>query len=446
VGELLNNVHVARAMVLSLPKTQSWDIIRIWVFNIEPDKLTIDTVSTKLQSEANHQACEKGANNTALYVQKKDARKHEKGSGKGPYVVCHDGGHSGHKAKECPHDYKNHDKAKAKSQPQSTNCTVSNLRDLGTHEIGQVFMTTGSIPDTNNILLDSAATSHMFCKRHLFSSYASSTENETISVGDKCTLVIAGQGSVTFKNQLMNGIRTVVLHGTLYVPRLTTNIISLGTLQQDGTSFRSVSNGLVVTIGDDDLFHTTLHRTLYHVNHASDTVAEVAYVVSGANLRLWHRWMGHLHLDAIRKLNQKSMVNGLTITSPKSYDHICEGCVLGKSHRLPFPNASHTHYERMELVVVDLSRPMSVTTWTGKAYMFVAVEMNSRLGIRELLESKTEASKTLKTVVVRLEQQSGKKLKCLCTDVGNKWLNKTSVGGTASYMKQLSLTHLNRTA
>jgi hypothetical protein len=47
------------------------------------------------------------------------------------------------------------------------------------------------------------------------------------------------------------------------------------------------------------------------------------------------------------------------------------------------------------------------------------------LGIGELLESKTEAAETLKTVVVRLERQSGKKLKCLRTDVGNEWLNKT---------------------
>jgi hypothetical protein len=181
------------------------------------------------------------------------------------------------------------------------------------------------------------------------------------------------------------------------------NLISLGTLQRNGASFRSVSDGLVVTYGDNDLFHTTLHGTLYHVNRVSDTIAEMAYVVSGASLRLWHRQMGHLHLDAIHKLEQKSMVNGLTITSPKSYDHVCEGCVLGKSHRLPFPNASHTHYEKMELLVVDLSGPMLVTTWTGKAYAFIAVEMNSRMGIGELLERKTKAAKTLETVVMRSE-------------------------------------------
>jgi hypothetical protein len=143
-------------MVLSLPETQSWNIIKIQLFDVELDKLTIDMVSTKLQSEANHQAREKGANNTALYVQKKDSWKCERGSGKGPYAVCCDGGHSGHKAKECPHDYKNCDKAKAKSQPQSANFTVRNLWDLGTCEIGQVFMVVGGIPNTNNILLDSA--------------------------------------------------------------------------------------------------------------------------------------------------------------------------------------------------------------------------------------------------------------------------------------------------
>jgi hypothetical protein len=86
----------------------------------------------------------------------------------------------------------------------------------------------------------------MFCARHLFSSYTSLTKNETVSVGDKSALVVARRGSVIFQNQLMNGIRTVVLHGALYVPRLTTNLISLGMLQRDGASFHSVNDGLVV--------------------------------------------------------------------------------------------------------------------------------------------------------------------------------------------------------
>ena len=66
-------------------------------------------------------------------------------------------------------------------------------------------------------------------------------------------------------------------------------------------------------------------------------------------------------------------MTGLTISSPQAFDHVCEGCVFGKSHQLPFPKASTTPYEKMELVVVDLTGPMSVETWTGMSFTLVAV-------------------------------------------------------------------------
>lgn len=64
-------------------------------------------------------------------------------------------------------------------------------------------------------------------------------------------------------------------------------------------------------------------------------------------------------------MSQKNMVDGLTISSPNEYDHVCEGCALGKSHRLPFPKASTSQYKKMDLLVVDLTGPMSVETWSG---------------------------------------------------------------------------------
>jgi hypothetical protein len=100
-GETLDDIHVACAMVLSLPKTQSWDVIKIQLFNVESAKLTIDPVSTKLQSEANCRAREVVGGGTALYTRKKDPGKHD---GKpDPFYACRDGGHQGHNADECPH-------------------------------------------------------------------------------------------------------------------------------------------------------------------------------------------------------------------------------------------------------------------------------------------------------------------------------------------------------
>jgi GAG-pre-integrase domain/Integrase core domain len=146
-----------------------------------------------------------------------------------------------------------------------------------------------------------------------------------------------------------------------------------------------------------------------------------AHVTTSRSLRLWHRRLGHLHLDVIQEMMQKNMVKGLTISSPDEYDHVCEGCALGKSHRLPFPKASSTQYKQMDLLVVDLTGPMSVETWSGMQYAFVAVEISCRLPVGRLLRSKDEAGTALKETVAMLEQQSGKLLKRIRCDNGTEF-------------------------
>jgi hypothetical protein len=137
-GETLEDLHVARAMVLSLPKTQSWDVIKIQLFDVESAKLTSEAVSTKLQSKANSHAREKAGGNTALYTHHKGKSKGKGSNGKGKWQAkptnkcwyCH---HLGHWTRHCPQHEE--DKKKA-SGTQSANLTVSHLHDLGTREVG----------------------------------------------------------------------------------------------------------------------------------------------------------------------------------------------------------------------------------------------------------------------------------------------------------------------
>ncbi|KAI5980459.1 hypothetical protein F5J12DRAFT_789215 [Pisolithus orientalis] len=129
---------------------------------------------------------------------------------------------------------------------------------------------------------------------------------------------------------------------------------------------------------------------------------EVAFAaVASGSMWVWHHWLGHLHLDAIRTMVQKNIVNGLNITSPKDFDHVCEGCVLSKSHWLPFPKVSNTIYLKMELVVMDITGP--IVGW--------------------LLEKKEEVASALKEVVAMLERQLGLKLKKMCSDNGTEFVN-----------------------
>ncbi|KZT00254.1 uncharacterized protein LAESUDRAFT_634073, partial [Laetiporus sulphureus 93-53] len=49
-GEMLPNVHVAHALVLSLPRMQSWELMKIQLFSMDSKQLMSKVVSTKLQS------------------------------------------------------------------------------------------------------------------------------------------------------------------------------------------------------------------------------------------------------------------------------------------------------------------------------------------------------------------------------------------------------------
>jgi len=116
-GETLEDLHLARALVLSLPKTQSWDIIKIQLFDMEPNTFTADTVSSKLQSEANRRAREAVGADTALYVQKKEPRKRD--GSPDPFYACRNNGHQGHGHETCPHHYKHRKRAPADTQAKA---------------------------------------------------------------------------------------------------------------------------------------------------------------------------------------------------------------------------------------------------------------------------------------------------------------------------------------
>jgi transposase InsO family protein len=227
---------------------------------------------------------------------------------------------------------------------------------------------------------------------------------------------------LSLKCQLSDGFQTIVLNEVMHVPRLHMNLVSLGVLELEGAKGDFGGGGIRVRIGADELLRATLRDDqLYHVDRVvMGQDGSVAYnATSSGSLRLWHRRMGHLHLDAIHSLVSKNLVDGLSISSPKSFDHVCEGCALGKMHRSPFPKLSTTPREKMELIVVDLT----VSTWTGMYYALIVVEASCRYGVGDLLKSKDEVADALKRIIAILERQSGKLLKILRCDNGTDFVN-----------------------
>jgi len=180
-------------------------------------------------------------------------------------------------------------------------------------------------------------------------------------------------------------------------------------------------------LGGQKLFHAVLKSaggSLYFITCAEDT-DHTAFSVHEGSMRLWHRRMGHIGPRTIDLIEQKGFVNRLDLMAPNDYDHVCTGCAHGKSHWKPMPGTSNTKYGKMELVVMDLTGPISVPTWDGYVYALVIVEVSCRYSVGCLLKSKKEAGGTVRDVIAMLERQSGLKVERLRSDNGSEFINST---------------------
>jgi len=70
--------------------------------------------------------------------------------------------------------------------------------------------------------------------------------------------------------------------------------------------------------------------------------------------------MGHLNPKMIHSMLQECVVKGLDIYAPKNFNQLCNGCANGKSHCLPMPETSTSKYSKIELLVMDLTGPMTI--------------------------------------------------------------------------------------
>ena len=135
--------------------------------------------------------------------------------------------------------------------------------------------------------------------------------------------------------------------------------------------------------------------------------------------------MEHIGPRTIDLMQWKDFVNRLDLTVPDDYDHVCTGCAHGKSHQKPMLGTSNTKYSKMELVVVDLTGPISVPTWDGYVYALVVIEVSCRYPVGRLLKSKEEAGGAVRDMIAMLEHQSGLKVKRLRSDNGSEFINST---------------------
>ena len=108
-----------------------------------------------------------------------------------------------------------------------------------------------------------------------------------------------------------------------------------------------------------------------------------------ASLDLWHRRLGHVDPNTVKAMVNNKVVEGIEFQS--SGVNQCEGCILGKGRRAPFPKFSTTRSTSLlEIVNSDVMSPFEVSSLGGSRYVVTFIDDFSRWTVTYAMKSKAE--------------------------------------------------------
>jgi hypothetical protein len=213
-----------------------------------------------------------------------------------------------------------------------------------------------------------------------------------------------------------------VLTDIYYIPKLKSNIVSLGQLEEKGFEV-SLKNGRcsVLDQGGQTLLISAPRNANRFYTYKFSVVAHVCLLTKmDDNAWKWHARFGHLNFRSLRDLGRKEMVSGMPIVD--RVEQVCDGCVLGKQHRTPFPSVSQYRAKKgLELFHTDLCGQITPPTPGGKSYFLLVVDDHSRFMWVEMLRSKDEALAYFRRVKARAKTEFEGKLKAIRTDRGGEF-------------------------
>ncbi|KAH9681306.1 hypothetical protein KPL71_026926 [Citrus sinensis] len=278
--------------------------------------------------------------------------------------------------------------------------------------------------------LDSGYSNHMTGERDIFISLDQSF-NSQVKLGDGKMQKAVGKGIIAVHTK---GGNKKLISDVLYVPNLTQNLLSVGQL---------IQKGFPIYFDDEKckIIDKTNNHTVAVVEMSKNKVfplvmpldENVALKTENSDLsNLWHLRYGHLNYKGLNLLKQKNMVIGLPDIG--RYEKVCEGCIYGKMHRLPFPKNSWRAKAPLELVHADICGPTRTFSLNNRRYFILFVDDYTRMMWIYFLNEKSEAFSTFLQFKALAERQSGCKMKTLRTDRGER-KNRTIVEMARSMLK-----------
>ena len=235
--------------------------------------------------------------------------------------------------------------------------------------------------------LDSSCSNYMLGNIDIFVELNNNYSSQ-VKFGDENLQCVEGKCVISVQTQ--KGIERYISY-VLYVPNLTQNLLSVGQLLRKGYSVYFDNDKCEIVDKKNNIIVAKINMSSNKVFPLELPLEEnFAFKSEQSNLSyLWHLRYGHLNSKGVRLLKQKNMVVGLP--SIDGEGKICEGCIFGKMHRLPFPKTSWRAKAPLELVHADICGPTRTPSLNNKRYFILFVDDYTRMMWLYFLNAKSEA-------------------------------------------------------
>lgn len=457
-GEELSGKMIITKILMALP--DEYKHFRSAWESVPSDKQTLDELTSRLLIEEERN---KSSESSTAYLATKNHHQKNK-------LKCHVCKKVGHLSKQC--FFRKKEKLNThKEMKYCTSCKrkghiiqecwflknknsrkENNLRkeDAGSSSDTNAFMVYSENEEKNGMwCLDTGATEHMCNDKKLFESMTQTHINRQVKLGNGEKVPIRGKGEVIVWAYNGKKMMKSTLSNVLYVPELKFNLFSAGCALDKGYTMYSDNekceflnrNGEVRAIA-------TRKNKLYKMHFSKENNPEsFANVVDEEStlenegekfdfcfsellssecnsaktieaLSNWHCKLAHQNVSYIKQFLRKNNIDFL------DEKIVCEQCLSGKQHRLPFYESESRATEPLELVHTDICGPMEEESLGGARYFLLLKDDFTNYRYIYFLKNKFEVKKHLENFISLAERETGYKVKVLRSDNGLEFVNK----------------------
>lgn len=284
------------------------------------------------------------------------------------------------------------------------------------------------VSDTNTSeedwYIDNGATRHITNTPKYFVDFKRFENPCSIQAAGKEVLTAIGSGTIRFVSNVNNRRSTLTLIDVWYVPNVSRNLFSVLAAQdkQLNSVFKSKTtkcwltvNGKLVLCGERQR-----NASLFKVDIkpiASKAETDVYCALSDDSLlQLYHERWGHQDKRHVKKVLER--VSGIKVNMT---NQICEPCIYGKAHRLPFGSRPKATIPG-ELVSADVCGPFENESFQKKRYFVLFKDSFTKFRFCVFMREKSEVSNALESFLAHVVAQ-GHVVKELLTDNGGEFEN-----------------------